>query len=549
MSLQTLSQNWRVRLVFLALLVALGLIFLRDGNPATMDLNLGIEFIGGVRIPVSLEKSVDAETMSSMVETIKTRINKFGLSQAVVRPLGDKQIVVEIPRSGPDAIKHVEGILREQGHFEAIVDGELALDGEDILQNSVGGSGGERVEQEGGDALRWELVFAISGTGETKFAQAAKGKMNYPVYMFLDRPSNAIILFKKAGIPNAVFSETALAEALRKKGDDLQLFFEEDFEKQREEIAKSNATTLVASKDVDAKILSALREMGFNASIEAKKRLVLKPADEMIPEITSSGGSFGEAITSSWPAIGLKSAPILNVEPIGRAAITQYSITGSARQGKTAQETKENALNELRALKSVLSGGRLPVATSIGSYYEVAPSLGQRFMDYTVAALLLTALLIAAILAFKYKRLKLVLPMMFTSAVEMLLSVSIIGSIGSLDLGAMAGIIALIGSGVDNQIIITDEVLKKKRESQSVGENQSVVEQTDAHGAKERVKNAFYVIFVVAGVSLASMLPLVISGITEVKGFALATILGVVLGLVITRPAFGIFIQEIAGGK
>src|SRR3989338_11335773 len=128
----------RMQVVAIAFVIALGLLFLKDLNPTTDDANIGIEFVGGVRVPISLEKSVDSQTMSLMVDTIKTRINKFGLSQAVVRPLGDKDIIVEIPRADSRVIKSIEDILREQGKFEAVIDGRQALAGEHIIASSIG---------------------------------------------------------------------------------------------------------------------------------------------------------------------------------------------------------------------------------------------------------------------------------------------------------------------------------------------------------------------------------------------------------------------------
>ena len=183
----------RMQVVAIAFVIALGLLFLKDLNPTTFDANIGIEFVGGVRVPISLEKSGDSQTMSSMIDTIKTRINKFGLSQAIVRPLGDNEIIVEIPRAERDVIKSVEKILREQGKFEAIVDGKLALSGEHIIPNAVGGSGGESIETVASGA-QWSLVFAITGEGELQFAEAASGKTGSAVLMFLDRPQNTVLL-------------------------------------------------------------------------------------------------------------------------------------------------------------------------------------------------------------------------------------------------------------------------------------------------------------------------------------------------------------------
>jgi len=50
----------------------------------------------------------------------------------------------------------------------------------------------------------------------------------------------------------------------------------------------------------------------------------------------------------------------------------------------------------------------------------------------------------------------------------------------NLDLAAIAGILAAVGTGVDDQIVITDEALKGARV---------------ARNWKSRMKNAFFIIF------------------------------------------------------
>src|SRR3989344_3618825 len=73
----------RIQIVLLVFVLALALLFLKDLNPMTFDANMGIEFVGGVRVPISLERSVDSETMQSMVDTIKIRINAHCRRRAV----------------------------------------------------------------------------------------------------------------------------------------------------------------------------------------------------------------------------------------------------------------------------------------------------------------------------------------------------------------------------------------------------------------------------------------------------------------------------------
>ncbi len=515
----------RIQVVLLAFVLALGLLFLRDLNPTTLDANMGIEFVGGVRVPISLERSVDSQTMQSMVDTIKTRINSFGLSQAIVRPLGDKEIIVEIPRANSKVIENIETLLREQGRFEAIIDGKSALNGEHVIANAIGGSGGETITSTAGGA-QWGLTFAITGEGEVFFANAAKGKKGLPVLMFLDRPENAVLVANRSTL--AGIQQDSLDEVLKKGGDDIKLVFAEEFSNQSLE-GRTRVVIGKALLENNPAIAKTLSENNFSENPDSDKRILAKPDEDFVPQ--SFPGKFGSSIFS-WKAVGLRSAPTLQVEPLGQRAITQYSITGMAT-GVTGEEAQQKALSELRELKSILSGGRLPVTTIVGSYYDVSPSLGRQFLFYSMFALFFAVFAVSLFLTFRYRKLTLIIPIIATSVIELVLLLAIIGTFGTLDLSAMAGIIALIGTGVDNQIVITDEFSRKKREDEQ------------ETSGKEKLSRAFFIVFATAGISIASMSPLFFSGIVEVTGFAVATMLGVIIGIAVTRPAYGVVAEEL----
>jgi preprotein translocase subunit SecD len=196
---------------------------------------------------------------------------------------------------------------------------------------------------------------------------------------------------------------------------------------------------------------------------------------------------------------------------------------------------RKNAVFEIKDLKSILSGGKFAVSTVIGSYYNVSPSLGRQFLYYSIIGLFLAVLAVTFVVALRYRRWKLVIPIFLTNVIELFILFALLGALGTLDLSAMAGVVALIGTGVDNQIIITDELLGRKKKEED-GEEAS---------EKEKLKRAFYIVFTTAGVAIASMLPLLLSGIVEVMGFALSTILGVLIGVAITRPAYGALVESV----
>ncbi|HEV8289535.1 MAG TPA: hypothetical protein VGQ00_01110 [Candidatus Norongarragalinales archaeon] len=535
-----LAGNRRIQFIVLVVAIALFLLFLRDFNPNTLDVNLGIEFVGGVRIPVSLEKSVDPTTMSTIVDTIKQRVNKFGLSQAVVRPLGDKEVIVEIPRSSPDVIHSVEKILREQGTFTAIIDGQVALTGDDIL--GVGGPGAERLPsqlQRNG----WEIDFAIRPSANEKFAQVAKGKPHYPVYMFLDRPENAALLAgrNKLGLTEGESGPVldALNDALRKEGDDIALVFTEDFNST--EFDKLNKTRVIVPDSFEKEhpaMFQQLRALGYLNGTGCTRCITQRPDEEFMPLVTPGSDVGG---VSRWRVIGLLSAPQLSPDLAqGEVVSPRYSISGSVTSTGGFEEADREASKDLKELKTVLTGGKLPVATTIGSAYTVSPSLGSQFLTYSFIGAILALLVVSIIIVIRYRNLGLIVPIILTDVIEITVLLAILGAVGTVDLAAMAGIIALIGTGVDDQLIITDEMLRRKPGEAETGQITSTA---------ERLKRAFEIVFTGAGIAIVTMLPLVLSGIVEVQGFGIATILGVLIGVLITRPAYGVLVEELFGRK
>jgi len=62
---------------------------------------------------------------------------------------------------------------------------------------------------------------------------------------------------------------------------------------------------------------------------------------------------------------------------------------------------------------------------------------------------------------------------------------------------------------------------------------------------KQRIKRAFFIIFSAYAVLSAAMLPLLFAGAGLLKGFAIATLIGVTGGVLITRPAYASIIEKI----
>lgn len=190
--------------------------------------------------------------------------------------------------------------------------------------------------------------------------------------------------------------------------------------------------------------------------------------------------------------------------------------------------TKEDE-NEAWAIYTALKSGSLPVKVQIEYISSVSPTLGKEFVKCALIAGLSAFLAVAAIMGFRYKNPKIVIPILVTCASEVIIILGFAALIDwKIDLASIAGIIAAVGTGVDDQIVITDETFSK-------GPRRVV----------KSMKRAFFIIFAAAGTTIAAMLPLFVMGIGMLKGFAITTIAGVLIGIFISRPAFARIIQHV----
>jgi preprotein translocase subunit SecD len=187
------------------------------------------------------------------------------------------------------------------------------------------------------------------------------------------------------------------------------------------------------------------------------------------------------------------------------------------------QEKLAEAKNQERFIISVLKGGALPVKLYIGNKEKIPPYLGERFLNYSIYALLFSVLLISIFVVFRYKDKKFFLPVILITISELLILVAVIGSF-SIDLAAMAGLIVSMGVSVDAQIIIADELKKNKN-------------------TKEAFKNAFTIIRTNVIIAVLALLPFFLTYIVEVIGFVVVTLISYILGLFISRPAYAALIE------
>jgi preprotein translocase subunit SecD len=207
---------------------------------------------------------------------------------------------------------------------------------------------------------------------------------------------------------------------------------------------------------------------------------------------------------------------------------TLISISGSG-SGETAQDAIEDAEEEMHHLQTVLITGSLPYKLEIVKLDTISPVLGDEFTR-TILTAGLVALLAASLIVFvRYRSVKSSLALILISFCEVVIILGVASRIEwNLDLPSIAGILAAIGTGFDDQIIILDEARREKFIS-----------------IKQRLKRAFAIIFGAYFTAAVSLLPLLWAGAGLLKGFAFTTLIGISIGVFITRPAFADVVKRI----
>lgn len=210
--------------------------------------------------------------------------------------------------------------------------------------------------------------------------------------------------------------------------------------------------------------------------------------------------------------------------------------TGTVRDLSASTGSGKEALEEAQILEIHLRAGALPVDVSIAGSGSVTAELGDYFKIVCIVAAILALVAVGISVYIRYKEPSIVLPMILTNLAEIIILLGIARYIQQLDFASIAGIIAVIGTGIDQLVIVTDEVLHDGK-----------VPSPNVY--MKRFRRALVIITLAASTAIIAMLPLALMDLSTLKGFAIITILGVLVGVLITRPAYGKMIMAILSKK
>ncbi len=207
---------------------------------------------------------------------------------------------------------------------------------------------------------------------------------------------------------------------------------------------------------------------------------------------------------------------------------TQVSISGPGR-GKTREEAINDATRNMNKLQTILITGSLTTKLNIVKLDTISPLLGKEFINNVLLVGILSIISVIVVVFLMFRRIKVSIAMSVTLLSEVLILLAFAALFKyNLDLVAIAGLIVAVGTGVDDQIVIADETKKGKE---------------GYYNWKDRIKRAFFIILASYATAVAAMIPLLKAGAGLLTGFALVTIVGVSIGVFITRPAFAAMLE------
>ena len=433
-------------------------------------LKFGLDIKGGTRAFVKVNSS-DPDMVSQVISTLQNRINFFGLKDASFRQVDRNYVEISMAAGRPDELKT---LIEQQGVFEAKIPMLLAVRNnktqlrlEKTHNISVEG-GGIRLDEK---SYAWGSVVSIDGI-DIEMSGVVNGLLN---------------------MSSTVFT-----------GDDIKTVFSDP---QRSRIQPVEGGEYVWSFAVQ------LSPDGASRFAKITRNLDVVP-----------GGR--ESYLSSQIYFYLDGSLLdsLNiVSSLRGREETEISITGSS--GSIDESSKERA-----RLQSILRSGALPASIEIVQMDSVSPSLGEEFLKGAVLAGIAAIIGVVCVVTIRYRKFRIILPMIVISLSEVLIILGVSVLIGwTIDVAAVAGIIAAVGTGIDSQIIILDLAVRRER----------------TESMREKLRDAFFIIFGAAGTVIAAMLPLMIIGFGALRGFAITTMIGVLAGIFITRPAFGAIVEKL----
>jgi len=474
--------------------------------------------------------SVSPEIMDELIEKLRQRVDPGGTLYAAIRRLGDYFVNLEVPLDPEEA----ESRIGRPGRLEVYIQDKLVLEGEDIL------SVDSPVYRTRRGYEGYEVPFRLTVEGHGKWAEAVEGMAGHPGVIYLDRPTASVLLFGEEFLEELeAQAEIAGYSEIEYVEEDQTINFRiQDFDEMGRPVPGEWFPLQVDALKMEWDRIPESSKEYMLKNIDTLNRAIYLGSEEDIDNaLITDGGS----LTLNDESIPLTFRPRVT-EPESETYVDWLSrVVGLEANPTIQEEVADDPGREMvittgedpdyaRNLYIVMSQ-ELPVQVEIMSIERLDPRLGEDFISEAIMAAFAALIAVGMVIYIRYRRFKIAMPMMMTMLSEVIIVLGIssllprgLMAIGIPEIGA---IIAVIGLGVDHQIMITDEVLGDG----GFGSGKKVA-------IDRRTRKAFSIIFAAAATTVAAMIALATVGLGAIRGFAIVTIIGVTVSVLVTRPAY-----------
>jgi protein-export membrane protein SecD len=501
---------------------------IRRDSPATLKriLNLGLDLQGGMRLVLEIDRSKlpdgDKDVIDRAYAIIENRINQLGVAEPTLQKQGNNRIIVELPGIKDEKVaKEVIG-KTAQLEFNLLrpdADRERALS---IIEATVSGKG-ETADTAGNEG---------KDDAEKEKAQQEQGKK-----IFSGSDAAADSAGKDGGADGDDSEAAGSFRALIEYIQDMAVVKRESVNKVNEYIRRDDVRKALDRAGLGGNIFLWGNEAVSGGGVPGgyKYLYYVKASPEMKGDVirdarqsmNQGGMSGGKAkVDMEMNAEGARKFTRVTGANINKqlAIVLDSTVYSAPRivsriSGGRAEITGSFTIEEAKALAIILRAGALPAPVKIIEERTVGPSLGQDAIKKGLLAGLIGTALVILFMAVYYKASGVIA--LFALLLNMLIVLATMAAFNAtLTLPGIAGLILLIGMGVDANVLIFERVREEMAQGRTV---RSAIEQG--------YSNALSAILDSNITTIITGLILLWKGTGPIRGFAVTLIIGITASL------------------
>ncbi|MCO4291438.1 protein translocase subunit SecDF [Solitalea sp. MAHUQ-68] len=440
----------------------LATIFATAENKGRIDYNTSNEDV------VKVLKKESESAFNRSFEILRTRIDKFGVTQPNIQKIGGNRILIELP--GVDDKERVRKLLQGSAKLEfwetydngEVYGGLVAANTAIASQQALIDKGNAKVDSTGkADTTQKKSDLALlnkmkteGGKKDTAAAQALFAKQN-PLFSVLIPSTYQAQNGQQSLAPGAVIGYAALKDTAKinqyLSNPTVKANFPSNikFAWSVKSVNEKNIFQLFALKSSGRDGKAAL---GGNVISNARNDFNQDGSPEVTMYMNADGAKEWRRITAEAAAANKRPIAIVLDDAVYSAPNVQNEISGgvSSISGKfTPEETLD--------LANILKAGKLPAPAKIVEEATVGPTLGQEAINNGLISCLAGLIVVFIFMAVYYN--KAGISADIALIVNLFFMIGVLASFGAvLTLPGIAGIVLNIGMAVDANVLIYERI-------------------------------------------------------------------------------------------